>query len=103
MRKENKVRIWLKGFDHRLLDQSVAKIVEKARSTGARVVGPVPLPTKLERFCVIRGPHVDKESMEHFELRTHKRLIDIMGPGPKTIDALQQLDLPGGVDIEIRL
>jgi small subunit ribosomal protein S10 len=102
MRRE-KVRIRLKGFDHRVVDQSAAKIVETARQTGARICGPVPLPTKTERFCVNRAPNIDKESMEHFELRTHKRLIDILSPGPKTIDALMRLDLPGGVDIEIKL
>jgi small subunit ribosomal protein S10 len=102
MQKE-KVRIRLKAFDHRILDQSAAKIVDTARQTGARISGPVPLPTRKEIFCVIRGPNIDKESMEHFELRTHKRLIDILSPGPKTIDALMKLDLPGGVDIEIKL
>jgi small subunit ribosomal protein S10 len=102
MQKE-KVRIRLKAFDHRILDQSAAKIVDMARQTGARISGPVPLPTRKEIFCVIRGPNIDKESMEHFELRTHKRLIDILSPGPKTIDALMKLDLPGGVDIEIKL
>jgi len=102
MRKD-KVRIRLKAFDHRILDQSAAKIVDTARQTGARICGPVPLPTRKEIFCVIRGPNIDKESMEHFELRTHKRLIDILNPGPKTIDALMKLDLPGGVDIEIKL
>jgi small subunit ribosomal protein S10 len=98
-----KVRIRLKAFDHRILDRSAAKIVDTARQTGARISGPVPLPTRKEIFCVIRGPNIDKESMEHFELRTHKRLIDILSPGPKTIDALMKLDLPGGVDIEIKL
>ena len=102
MRKD-KVRIRLKAFDHRILDQSAAKIVTTAKQTGARISGPVPLPTRKEIFCVIRGPNIDKESMEHFELRTHKRLIDILSPGPKTIDALMKLDLPGGVDIEIKL
>jgi len=102
MRKE-KVRIRLKAFDHRILDQSAAKIVDTARQTGARISGPVPLPTRREIYCVIRGPNIDKESMEHFELLTHKRLIDILSPGPKTIDALMKLDLPGGVDIEIKL
>ena len=109
MRKEarkvtaDKIRIRLKSFDHRILDQSALKIVDTARRTGARVSGPVPLPTELNRFCVIRSPHIDKESMEHFEMRTHKRLIDILEPSPKTIDALMKIDLPGGVDIEIRL
>lgn len=102
MRRE-KVRIRLKAFDHQVLDQSAEKIVQTARRTGARIAGPVPLPTKKSIYCVIRGPHIDKESMEHFEIRTHKRLIDILEPGPKTIDALMRLDLPSGVDIEIKL
>jgi small subunit ribosomal protein S10 len=97
-----KVRIRLRAFDHRIIDQSAEKICESARRTGARVKGPVPLPTNLRRFCVIRGPHIDKESMEHFELRTHNRLIDIVEPNNKTIDALMRLDLPSGVDIEIK-
>ena len=99
---EIKVRIRLRAFDHRTIDQSAEKIVETAKRTGARVKGPVPLPTHLRRFCVIRGPHIDKESMEHFELRTHNRLIDILEPTNKTIDALMRLDLPSGVDIEIK-
>ena len=98
-----KVRIRLKGFDHQVVDQSAKKIVDTARRTGARVAGPVPLPTEKNIFCVNRGPTIDKESMEHFEIRTHKRLIDIIEPGPKTIDALMRLDLPSGVDIEIKL
>lgn len=98
-----KVRIRLKGFDHQVVDQSAKKIVDTARRTGARVSGPVPLPTEKNIFCVNRGPTIDKESMEHFEIRTHKRLIDIIEPGPKTIDALMRLDLPSGVDIEIKL
>jgi len=109
MRKEkkaapaDKIRIRLKAFDHRILDQSAARIVDTARRTGARISGPVPLPTEVNRFTVIRSPHIDKESMEHFEMRTHKRLIDILEPSPKTIDALMKIDLPGGVDIEIKL
>ena len=99
----DKIRIRLKAFDHRILDQSAARIVETARRTGARISGPVPLPTEINRFCVNRSPHIDKESMEHFEMRTHKRLIDILEPSPKTIDALMKIDLPGGVDIEIKL
>ena len=99
----DKIRIRLKAFDHRILDQSVVRIVDTARGTGARVSGPVPLPTEINRFCVIRSPHIDKESMEHFEMRTHKRLVDILEPSPKTIDALMKIDLPGGVDIEIKL
>jgi small subunit ribosomal protein S10 len=99
----DKIRIRLKSFDHRILDQSAVKIVETARRTGARIAGPVPLPTEINRFCVIRSPHIDKESMEHFEMRTHKRLIDILEPNPKTIDALMRIDLPGGVNIEIKI
>lgn len=97
-----RVRIRLRAYDHRLIDQSAEKIVESAKRTGARISGPVPLPTNIRRFCVIRGPHIDKESMEHFELRTHNRLIDILDPTNKTIDALRRLDLPSGVDIEIK-
>lgn len=92
----------MRAFDHRVLDASAEKISETAKRTGARVRGPIPLPTDIKRFCVIRGPHIDKESMEHFELRTHNRLIDIVEPSNKTIDALMRLDLPSGVDIEIR-
>ena len=109
MRKEarkvpgDKIRIRLKSFDHRILDQSALKIVDTARRTGARVAGPVPLPTEINKFCVIRSPHIDKESMEHFEMRTHKRLIDILEPNQKTIDALMRIDLPGGVHIEIKI
>ncbi len=93
----------MRAFDHRVLDQSAEKISETAKRTGARISGPIPLPTHIRRFCVIRGPHIDKESMEHFELRTHNRLIDIHEPTHKTIDALMVLDLPSGVDIEIKL
>ncbi len=99
----DKVRIRLRAFDHRILDQSAEKIVETAKRTGARVAGPILLPTERNIFCVNRGPTIDKESMEHFEQRTHKRLIDILEPGPKTIEALGRLDLPSGVDIEIKL
>jgi small subunit ribosomal protein S10 len=101
--RQNKVRIRLRAFDHRILDQSAEKIVETAKRTGARVAGPVLLPTEKAIFCVNRGTTIDKESMEHFEQRTHKRLIDILEPGSKTIDALMRLDLPSGVDIEIKL
>ena len=101
--RRNKVRIRLKAFDHRILDQSAEKIVETARRTGARIAGPVLLPTEKDIRCVIRGSQIDKESMEHFEMRTHKRLIDILEPGAKTIDALMHLDLPSGVDLEIKL
>jgi len=100
---KQKIRIKLKAYDHRLLDQSVAQIVETAERTGAVVVGPVPLPTRIQKFCVIRSPFIDKDSREQFEIRVHKRLIDIVEPGSKTIDALTQLQLPSGVDIEIKL
>ncbi len=99
----DKVRIRLKAFDHRVLDQSAERIVETARRTGARFSGPVPLPVEKNIYCVQRSPTVDKESMEHYEIRTHKRLIDILEPSPKTIDALMRLDLPSGVDIEIKV
>ena len=98
-----KIRIRLKAFDHRVLDQSSQKIVETARRTGAQVAGPVPLPTERSVYTVIRAPHKYKDSREQFELRTHKRLIDILDPTPKTVDALMRLDLPAGVDIEIKL
>ncbi|MBO7393667.1 MAG: 30S ribosomal protein S10 [Abditibacteriota bacterium] len=101
MRKD-KVRIRLKAFDHKVIDQSTERIVETVKRTGAKISGPVLLPTEKDIFCVNRGTTIDKESMEHFELRTHKRLIDIINPGPKTIDALMRLDLPSGVDIEIK-
>jgi small subunit ribosomal protein S10 len=98
-----KIRIRLRAFDHHLLDQSAGKIVETARRTGADVSGPVPLPTERSLYTVIRAPHKYKDSREQFEMRTHKRLIDILDPTPKTIDALMRLDLPAGVDIEIKL
>lgn len=98
-----KIRIRLKAFDHRVLDQSSQKIVETARRTGAQVAGPIPLPTERSVYTVIRAPHKYKDSREQFELRTHKRLIDILDPTPKTVDALMRLDLPAGVDIEIKL
>ena len=100
---QQKIRIKIKGYDHRLVDQSVGQIIETAERTGAAVIGPIPLPTRIEKFCVIRSPHIDKDSREQFEIRTHKRLIDIMGPTAKTIDALTQLQLPSGVEIDIRL
>jgi small subunit ribosomal protein S10 len=100
---KNKIRIRLKAYDHRVLDQSALRIVETAERTGARVVGPVPLPTRLERFTVLRGPFIDKDSQEHFEIRTHKRLIDVLDPDSKTIDTLMRLNLPAGVDIEIKI
>jgi small subunit ribosomal protein S10 len=98
-----KIRIRLKAFDHNLLDQSAGKIVDTARRTGANVSGPVPLPTEKTIYTVIRAPHKYKDSREQFEIRTHKRLIDIIDPTPNTIDALMRLDLPAGVDIEIKL
>jgi len=100
---KNRIRIRLKAFDHRVLDDSVRKIVDAAERTGAAVVGPVPLPTRIEKFTVNRSPFIDKDSREQFEVRTHKRLIDVMEPGPKTIENLTKLDLPAGVDIEIKL
>ncbi len=98
-----KIRIRLRAFDHSILDQSSGKIVETAKRTGASVAGPVPLPTEKNIYTVIRSPHKHKDSREQFEMRTHKRLIDILEPTPKTIDALMRLDLPAGVDIEIKL
>ncbi len=98
-----KIRIRLKVLDHKILDQSAGKIVETAESTGAKVAGPVPLPTRIERFTVMRSPFVDKDSQEHFEVRTHKRLIDVLDPSNNTIRALMRLNLPAGVDIEIKL
>jgi len=100
---KNKIRIRLKAYDHRVLDQSAQRIVETAERTGARVVGPVPLPTRLERFTVRRASFIDKDSQEHFEIRTHKRLIDVLDPDSKTIDTLMRLNLPAGVDIEIKI
>lgn len=100
---EGKIRIRLKAYDHRLIDQSTERIVETAKRTGADVVGPIPLPTRKRIYCVLRSPHVDKKSREHFEIRVHKRLIDIVSPQAKTVDALMKLDLPAGVDIEVKL
>jgi small subunit ribosomal protein S10 len=100
---KQKIRIRLKAYDHRILDQSVKQIVETAERTGAAVVGPVPLPTKIEKFTVMRSPFIDKDSREQFEIRTHKRLIDVIDPGSKTVDTLMRLNLPAGVDIEIKL
>jgi len=100
---EQKVRIKIKSFDHRLADQAVRQIVDAVERTGAIVVGPVPLPTKIEKFCVTRSPNIDKDSREQFEIRTHKRLIDVLQPNSKTIDALSQLDLASGVEIDIKL
>lgn len=100
---KQKIRIRLKAFDHRILDQSARQIVDAAERTGAQVVGPVPLPTRIEKFTVIRSPFIDKDSREQFEIRTHKRLIDVLEPGSKTVDQLMRLQLPAGVDIEIKL
>jgi small subunit ribosomal protein S10 len=99
---KQKIRIRLKAYDHRVLDQSAQRIVETAERTGARVVGPVPLPTRIERFTVRRSPFIDKDSQEHFEIRTHKRLLDIYEPTSGTVDALMKLELPAGVDVEIK-
>ena len=98
-----KIRIRLKAFDHRLLDKPVKEIVDTARRTGATIKGPIPLPTRINRFTVLRSPHVDKKSREQFEIRTHKRLMDIMEPTQNTVDALMKLDLPAGVDVEIKV
>ena len=100
---DQKILIKLKAYDHMLLDWSVAEIVETTRRTGAKVVGPVPLPTVRNRWTVLRSPHVDKKSREQFEIRTHKRIMEILEPTPQTVDALMKLDLSGGVDIEIKL
>jgi small subunit ribosomal protein S10 len=98
----NKIRIRLKAYDHRLLDQSATEIVDTAKRTGARVAGPIPLPTHISKYTVLRGPHVDKKSREQFEIRTHKRLLDILDPTQQTLDALMKLDLSAGVDVEIK-
>ena len=98
-----KIRIRLKSYDHRLLDQSVSEIVETAKRTGARVVGPIPLPVRINRFTVLRSPHVDKKSREQFETRIHKRLIDIYESTPQTVDSLMKLDLPAGIGIDIKV
>ena len=102
MAKQN-IHIRLRAYDHRILDQSARRIVTTAERIGARVVGPVPLPTKIERFTVARSPFIDKDSQEHFEIRTHKRLIDVVDPDSNTIDTLMRLNLPAGVDIEIKI
>ena len=103
MRGEQRIRIQLRGFDYRILDQSVREIVDTVKRTGAKIAGPVPLPTRIEKFTVQRSTHVDKKSREQFEIRTHKRLMDIMEPTPETMDALMKLNLAGGVDVEIKL
>ena len=100
---DQKIRIRLKAYDHRILDQSTAEIVNTVKRTGARVSGPVPMPTEIEKFTVLRGPTIDKKSREQFEIRTHKRLIEIIEPTARTVDSLMKLDLPAGVDVEIKL
>jgi small subunit ribosomal protein S10 len=99
----HKIRIRLKAYDHKLLDKAVDEIVETAKRTGAKVIGPIPLPTVINKYCVLRSPHVDKKSREQFEIRTHKRLLDILEPTQQTIDALMKLNLSAGVDVEIKL
>ena len=101
--KNDKIRIRLKAFDHRVLDQSTSEIVNTAKRTRAQVRGPIPLPTRIERFTVLRSPHIDKKSREQFEIRTHKRVLDIIEPTPQTVDALMKLDLAAGVDVDIKL
>ena len=101
--KEQNIRIRLKAYDHRVLDTSAKEILETAKRTGADVVGPIPLPTRIEKFTVLRSPHIDKKSREQFEIRTHKRLMDIIDPTPQTVDALMKLDLAAGVVVEIKL
>jgi len=100
---EQKIRIRLKAYDHKLLDQSAVEIVDTVKRTGAKVVGPIPLPTVINKYSVLRSPHVDKKSREQFEMRTHKRLLDILEPTQQTVDALMRLDLSAGVDVEIKL
>jgi len=101
--ESHKIRIKMKAFDHRLLDKSVAEILDTARRTGARTAGPIPLPTSINKYTVLRGPHIDKKSREQFEIRTHKRLLDILEPTQQTVDALMRLDLSPGVDVEIKI
>jgi len=101
--QSQRIRIRMQAYDHRVLDQAVSEIVETARGTGSQVVGPIPLPTRIERFTVNRSPHVDKKSMDQFEMRTHKRMLDIVSPTPKTVDELKKLNLPAGVDITIKV
>ena len=100
---DQKIRIRLKAYDHRLIDRSASEIVETAKRTGAQVRGPIPLPTKIERFTILVSPHVDKDARDQYEIRTHKRLIDIVDPTQKTMEALMELNLPSGVDIQIKL
>jgi small subunit ribosomal protein S10 len=99
----DRIRVCLKAFDHKLLDQSVQEIVDAVMRTGAQVAGPIPLPTKINKFCVLRSPNIDKKSREQFEIRTHKRLLDILEPTQQTVDALMRLELAAGVDVEIKL
>jgi small subunit ribosomal protein S10 len=103
MINNTKIRIRLKAYDHKLLDQSASDIVDTATKTGAKVVGPIPLPTRISKYTVLRSPHIDKKSREQFEIRTHKRLMDIMEPTQQTVDALMKMDLSAGVDVEIKL
>ena len=100
---DQKIRIRLKAYDHKLLDQSVEEILDTALRTGARVVGPIPLPTQINKYCVLRSPHVDKKSREQFEIRTHKRLLEILEPTQETIDSLMKLNLSAGVDVELKI
>ena len=102
MTDTTRIRIRLKAYDHRLLDQSALEIVDTAKRTGARIAGPIPLPTRINKYTVLRGPHVDKKAREQFEIRTHKRLLDILEPTQQTLDALMKLDLSAGVDVEIK-
>lgn len=102
MSTSQKIRIRLKAYDHKLLDMSASEIVDIARRTGARVAGPIPLPTSISRYTVLRGPHIDKKSREQFEIRTHKRLLDIIEPTQQTLDALMKLDLSAGINVEIK-
>jgi small subunit ribosomal protein S10 len=101
LKKNQRIRIRLKGFDHRLIDRSTSEIVDTARRTGARICGPIPLPTRIERYTILVSPHVDKNARDQYEIRTHKRLIDILQPTDKTVDALMKLDLAAGVDVQI--
>jgi len=101
--QDDRIRVCLKAYDHRLLDQAVKEIVDAVKRTGAQVAGPIPIPTKINKFCVLRSPHVVKKSREQFEIRTHKRLLDILEPTQQTVDALMRLELAAGVDVEIKV
>ena len=103
MMMNTKIRIWLRGYDHKLIDQSALDIVDTAQKTGAKVVGPIPLPTRINKYTILKSPHVDKKSREHFEIRSHKRLLDILEPTQQNVDALMKLDLSPGVDVEIKM